>query len=602
MMAPSPGGDALSSSRNPAFDEREGERDALLYVGPESLQPLLESAWHGPVQRSDTPQATLSLASRARLWVLSLDSVPDPLTLIAHIWCEYPELPVLCVTKDSREEAFSALEESALRMGVWAVLPTEEHDLLRGWLRWAHSQPAHHAMSFSRELAQMLTKVQGWFGDSPDKSQLQPLLVEIARFFRAERASLLLFEPDMGAAHDTALPPPFPTDTPGAGAAQRTLRMVAHIGFTPEVPETVRIRPGEGVAGRVAQEGKPRLILRSLELHKKFSDLAPNLEILASMAVPLWAQVAEGRREVLGVLNLARGRSKEVFAPRDLELCTFLAANLGEWLTRMQHFEARQALQQRLAAVEKLSYAGEMAAGIAHEVASPIGYLHANLKALREYWQDLTPLLVRVRENAAPAVRDAIDDIPALLDDTLEGAERATRIVRDMKAMVRPQDRSEPPLRVSLTRLVNDALRMLRPRLTGRCRIETRLAPDVEVLGHPVELSQVVVNLVTNAADAVEERYRGSAPPAGSIEVRVGRTAQGPLLEVLDDGVGIPSHVLPRIFVPLFTTKRQSGTGLGLGIVRRIVDAHGGTIEVQSQPDEGTRVALHFPDPPPDAA
>lgn len=575
--------------------EPDTTRDTLLYVGPESMQGLLQEAWPGHLCRTDTPQATLSLAARARLWVVHLESVPDPLTLIAHVWCEHPELPVLCITREQRGESFASLEENALRMGVWAVLPADEGDLLRVWLRWAYSQPAQHALTFSRELSQMLGKVQGWISDMPDTSQLQPVLSEIARFFRAERASLLLFDPEEHPAREEALALPSPPRATAAASQGSVLRMVAHCGFSPEVPDTIRIRPGEGVAGRVVQEGKPHLILRSLELHKKFSDLAPNLEILASMAVPISAHGAQGQRVMLGVLNLARGEGKEVFAPRDLELCSFLAASLGEWLTRMQHFEARHALQQRLAAVEKLSYAGEMAAGIAHEVANPISYVHANLKVLQDYWHELTPLLQRIRAEAAPQMRDAIDDIPTLLEETLGGTERATRIIHDMKAMVRPQDRNEPPVWVSLTGLVNDALRMLRPRLAGRCRVETDLAPDVYIRGHAVELSQVVVNLVANAADAIEERHRGELLPAGTLEVRVQRVAQGPVLEVIDDGVGIDPQVMPRIFAPLFTTKAQRGTGLGLGIVRRIVDAHGATIEVASEPGRGTHVTLRFP-------
>lgn len=515
------------------------------------------------------------------LLVLDFKSSSDPLTLLAHLWWAQPEVPAICLmSPDATSHC-----ESALRMGALAVLhePVDTHEL-RFAIRLGLEQGQASGVQFTRELARTLSSIQALMGDALDLARLQPVLEELVRLFRAERASLLLFDDPK---RDDAI-----------------LQMVAHFGFPPGVAETISIRRGEGVAGRVAEEGAPQLILRSLQDYDHFSDLSSNNQITASLAVPVRATGTTGERPVLGVLNLARYTEGDVLTPRDLEVCQFIAASIAEMLTRLRQNEAQTDLQQRMAAVEKLSYAGELAAGIAHEVASPVSFVHANLKVLTEYLEELAPTLTQLKEaleasggvvsvDKNPELVDVLEDVPGLVSESLEGAERALHIVNEMKSMVRLETANEQQRAVSLRGLVENSLRLLRPRLAGRCKIVTDLDAAAKVLGREVELSQLLVNLVVNAADACEGRHGVGGESLVSVQVR--SEADRWVLSVKDNGCGIPPDQLERIFAPLFTTKPNGGTGLGLGIVKRIVDAHHGQIRLQSTVDVGTTFEILFP-------
>ena len=545
----------------------------------DTIATAAESLGHVALCTTD-PTRARELVESADLLLLDLDSVQDPLTLIAHLWCAQPELPVIGLASRAQR----ALRDGALRMGVMTVLPVPlEEAELRFALRLALEQSRSSAVQFTRELARTMSSLQALMGDALDIARLQPAVEEVARLFRADRASLLLF------------------DDPSAPNA--VLKMVAHVGFPNNVPAKISVRRGEGVAGRVAQEGIPQLLLRSLEQYDRFSDLSPNNNITASLQVPVRA--TGGERPVLGVLNLSRFTEGDVFTPRDLEVCEFIASSIGEMLTRLRQAEAQSDLQQRMAAVEKLSYAGELAAGIAHEVASPVSYVHANLKVLAEYFAELAPAIELLRAGASvegeadPALKpsasllEVIDDIPSLLDESIEGAERALHIVNEMKSMVRLGNGNEPRRPVALKNLVESTLRLLRPRLVGRCRVEMDLDSHATVVGREVELSQVLVNLIVNAADACDENPTRDGDAL--VSVRVAAEQGGCVLSVSDNGVGIPLEQQQRIFAPLFTTKPKGGTGLGLGIVRRIVDAHGGQIVLSSRPGVGTTFEIHLP-------
>jgi signal transduction histidine kinase len=259
-----------------------------------------------------------------------------------------------------------------------------------------------------------------------------------------------------------------------------------------------------------------------------------------------------------------------------------------------------------MAAVEKLSYAGEMAAGIAHEVANPVSFIHSNVKVMQEYLEELTPALEFAKKEHPDASewQDALEDLPSLVHETLEGADRALRIIQDMKSMVRLQSGEHPKKPVSLTSLCQKSLRLLRPRLVGKCKLQVSLDEDAVVLGNEVELSQVLVNLVVNAADACSERH--TREEDALVHVQVFRSEEVPfsteqnpgprcVLQVQDNGCGIAKNQLERIFAPLFTTKPKGGTGLGLGIVRRIVDAHQGKIRVRSTENIGTIFEVWLP-------
>ena len=171
-----------------------------------------------------------------------------------------------------------------------------------------------------------------------------------------------------------------------------------------------------------------------------------------------------------------------------------------------------------------------------------------------------------------------------------------------MKAMVRMGGQDSEKAPVELEPLIKNTLHLLRPRLADRCKVKTELASGATVWGREVELSQVLVNTIVNACDACVERVKTKGGDPAQITVRTEALADAVALSVIDNGVGIPQDKIQQIFAPLFTTKANGGggTGLGLGIVQRIVTSHDGRIEVTSEVGVGTTFRFILPPHRPD--
>jgi signal transduction histidine kinase len=168
------------------------------------------------------------------------------------------------------------------------------------------------------------------------------------------------------------------------------------------------------------------------------------------------------------------------------------------------------------------------------------------------------------------------------------GAARTKSIVQALHGYARGDESVERE--VFLARSVEDTLGLLQHRLR-HVQIIKEVDPDVRVRGFPGQIDQVLMNLLTNAAQAMGDR-------GGTIRVSTQSRDGRVLLIVSDDGPGIPADVLPRIFDPFFTTKDVGeGSGLGLSIVHGIVERHGGQIDVDSKPGQGTTFTVSFPRP-----
>lgn len=231
-------------------------------------------------------------------------------------------------------------------------------------------------------------------------------------------------------------------------------------------------------------------------------------------------------------------------------------------------------LEQRVARHERLVALGTMAAGICHEINNPLAVVVANTEAGLDELR---------RAGAAPEVIEP-------LADAAVAAHRIGDIVQAMRSFAQP---GEPLLQpVLLPELLEQALTLAGHPLR-RLTVVRRFAPGTPaVMGNATQLVQVFVNLLVNAAQAAEPGQRG--PHAVTVTLGAGG-ADEVVVEVQDDGVGIPGDVLPRVFDPFFSTKpRGQGMGLGLAITHRIVEAHGGRIAVDSEPGRGTtfRVTL----------
>lgn len=258
---------------------------------------------------------------------------------------------------------------------------------------------------------------------------------------------------------------------------------------------------------------------------------------------------------------------------RTLELET-RNAELERTVERLHGMEKRRTLEERMASI------GRLAAGVAHEINSPLAAVIANLEVVTE---DL-PLVVASRDPQRQRRAEAA------LADAREGAERVRVVVRDLKAFSRSDDEKTGP--VDLQRVVEATLSMVRNEIRHRARVVKDFAPAGNVLGNEARLGQLVLNLLLNAAQAIPE---GNAL-ANEIRVVIRAAGDRVVLEVHDTGTGIASDVIDRVFEPFFTTKPIGmGTGLGLSISHDIVTSLGGRIEVESEPDRGTLFRVLLP-------
>jgi PAS domain S-box-containing protein len=243
-----------------------------------------------------------------------------------------------------------------------------------------------------------------------------------------------------------------------------------------------------------------------------------------------------------------------------------------------------EALRGRLVVSGRLAAVGELAAGIAHEINNPLAYVRANLSLLRQHWESLGTEVEK--SGASGAFDELIAEGAEMIDESLEGVDRATAIVRDIKGLAHA-GRGERTM-ADLNELLDGVLRMATPQLRVTATIEKNYGLLPLIACSPQELQQVFLNLVLNASQSIRNR--------GTIRVRTEAQNRSVMAWVEDDGCGIDAELIDRIFDPFFTTKPVGeGTGLGLGIVHEIVRKHGGEITIDSKPGRGTVIGVRLP-------
>jgi two-component system, NtrC family, sensor kinase len=321
------------------------------------------------------------------------------------------------------------------------------------------------------------------------------------------------------------------------------------------------VRLGEGIAGRVAQAGRPALIVGRASEDPRFRGVTAHGRVRSSIVYPLLA----GKR-LVGLLNVSRGEEHNPFRPADLELASLFAAQA---LLALENV----ALVRRAVHNERLAFAGRLAAELSHEVANPAAFVISNLEFLVE---DL-------RSNAEGASPERL----AATRDALEGARRIASVVADMRATLRGETKE-----LSICDL-NDAVRFalrMGARHVANAEVITSLGEGVHVKGDEMRLGQVFLNLLVNAGQALAGR------PDARVRITTERTGDELRVIVEDNGPGISPADQRRIFEPFFTTKRaSSGSGLGLTISREIVAQHGGELMVESELGKGSRFVVKLP-------
>jgi signal transduction histidine kinase len=265
----------------------------------------------------------------------------------------------------------------------------------------------------------------------------------------------------------------------------------------------------------------------------------------------------------------------------------------------------RKLLESQLVQSEKLASLGQLAAGVAHEINNPVGFISSNLGTLDSYFNQLQQMLDAYHEaenNLMPgepldrlkALRAELEldflkeDIPILIRESKEGIGRVVQIVKDLKNFSRV-DNDQTWQFANLQQGIDSTLNIVASELKHKADVVKHYAPlpDIECLVS--QLNQVVMNLVINAAQAM-------GPERGTITISNGVEGENVWLEVADNGCGIAPETVQKIFDPFFTTKPVGeGTGLGLSLSYGIVKKHRGDISVSSEVGKGTKFRVVLP-------
>ncbi len=274
--------------------------------------------------------------------------------------------------------------------------------------------------------------------------------------------------------------------------------------------------------------------------------------------------------------------------------------------------EKMQQTQSQVIHTTKLASLGQMIAGVAHEMNTPIGFVKSNVEVVRELLgehrqligkclqgfdvmlaADLSnPQMVEPMRRAMTKVRAALasdarlSDGDELLKDSVDGLVQIANLVKNLKGFARVDRDGMDAL--DLNECVESALTIAAHQLRDRVEVVRELGQLPKINGVASQINQVLLNLITNAAQAMDE--------GGTLTVASRRSGDQVEIDITDTGSGIPDEVMPKIFDPFFTTKPVGeGTGLGLSIVHKIVQSHGGSIKVRTAARKGTTFTISFP-------
>ena len=314
----------------------------------------------------------------------------------------------------------------------------------------------------------------------------------------------------------------------------------------------------QDIAARVG-ESDQLLILR-----KPFSLI--EVRQLAASLCTKWKLAREGERRV-GDLESAVADRTQALAAANEELRREIAE--------------RERAERELRRAQRLEALGRIAAGIGHEINNPLTFLIGGMDAARD---ELASVRTYIPQNSYREVDD-------LLQAAAVGAERIACIVRNVKLFARPDEQGMEAVDMPAT--IQMALEIAMAEIGDNIDTVMDLAVVPPVRGRRIEIEQVIINLLTNAAQAL--RGAGSTDPKIHIALRVDN-AKDVVMEIRDNGPGIPIEHLDKIFDPFFTTKPvNQGTGLGLSICHGIVTGLGGEIDIRSTVDKGTSVLVTLP-------
>lgn len=363
-------------------------------------------------------------------------------------------------------------------------------------------------------------------------------------------------------------------------------------GLSQEIIDNTRIKLGEGISGRVAQEGTA-ILVTDIETDPRFQRKnKPQYETKSFLGVPLTSIPIHSQKNVLGVINISDKISGDSFTEREQTLLSVLAdqaavaienAKLYRELQNKiedlkQTIEKLNHTQVQLIQSEKLAALGRFSSGIAHEVKNPLGIIVGGVEFLEL------------------KLSQAEEDVRIALQKIKESTLRADAIIKSLLRFARPSELKTESLKPQ--DLIEDTLSLVRFRSPLiDIKIETDFAQEpISIEVDKNQMSQVFFNILMNAVEAM--------PNGGQIKIKTYKTAvtefsserQMCVIEVIDSGEGISKDNLLRLFEPFFTTKRdKKGTGLGLFMSKMIVEKHKGKLTIESEVGRGTTAKIALP-------
>jgi len=268
----------------------------------------------------------------------------------------------------------------------------------------------------------------------------------------------------------------------------------------------------------------------------------------------------------IAMFVLGRKKSDEQYTDEDVRLLLALADQTALALDHFRMYEEALRAQKQLLMADKLSSLGRIAASLAHEIKNPL----AAIKGLSQ--------MIDKNINDREFMMDFKEVVPREIDriDSLVGG--MTKLGRETKPL---------HIKVNIDSLIDNVLKLFNSKIKGQnIELTKNLSSKIEINGDPEQLTQVFTNLLLNAIQAM--------PNGGKLEIKTSQFDQKVLIEIRDNGPGIPEDKLKDIFEPFFTTKEE-GMGLGLAITYKIIKEHGGEIEVENNKDSGTKFRITLP-------
>lgn len=269
---------------------------------------------------------------------------------------------------------------------------------------------------------------------------------------------------------------------------------------------------------------------------------------------------------------------------------------------KSSHEKLKQA-QSQLVQSEKMASLGQLAAGVAHEINNPIGFVMSNIGTLKEYYGvilkyvELTNKLVE--QSSGPECEEIkaldeeedlnfiVNDIDGIMSDCSDGLKRVKDIVANLKSFARSDD--EESNEFDINECIVNTMKVVWNELKYKVTLHKSFAQNLPLLkGHEGQVGQVIMNMLVNAAHAIDEK--------GDIFITTSQSSGNVQIKIRDNGKGMSDEVKAKIFDPFFTTKGvNEGTGLGLSISYGLIESHGGQIEVNSKEGEGTEFIITLP-------